>query len=222
SEMKTLERNALYKVITRPGIDPKIVARGLTKYITSLDGTFHEVVSKLPKGARSRVEAEVLSTMVDKFTTGGAGDLRATHFPMLADELRKIPFTTKETRALTDAVIKMGEVFKNDIALGQTSGKLQIPQFQSYLTTDPVVRAKFEIASGVFNRIKQMVPGETQQDLALINVLTRLLDEPMNKQVVQELTEAAAGRIDVTEQLQALQREVAKAQAAGRDVGAPR
>lgn len=214
AEMKSVEKNALFKVMTRPGVSPKVIAQGLTKYITSIDGTFHEVMSKLPKSSRSRVEAEVLSTMVDKFTHGtSTGGFRAIDFPSLADELRKIPFTTKENRALASAVDQVGEVFKNDVMLSNARGPLNIPRFQSYLTTDPVVRAKFELASGIFNRVKQMVPGEQQQDLALVNTLAKLLDEPMDKDIVQEMYRLAGDNIDVQNQVAALQKEMAKQRA---------
>lgn len=222
SDMKELENNQLYKLLNRKGMSAQGIAKALTRYAPSLDDTYHNVINKLPRQTRDAVEGEVFSTLAAKYTTGVTGGLRATQFPMLADELKSIPFTTPGARKLRDATVRLGEVFKNDIPLAQSGGQLQIPQFQSYLTTDPVVRAKFEIASGVFNKIKQMVPGEQQQDLALVNALTDLLDKPMNAKLMDELIKEAGDRVDVESGIKAMADAAARQAAKGADVGAPK
>lgn len=222
SEMKVLENNQLYKVLNRKGMSAEGIAKALTRYAPSLDDTYHNVVSKLPKLTREAVEGEVFKTMVTKYTAGAEGGLRAVQFPMLANELREVPFTTPGSRKLRDAVVRLGEVFKNDVPIAQAGGQLQMPKFQSYLTTDPVVRAKFELASGVFNRVKQMVPGEQQQDLALVNALTKLLDQPLNAKLLDDLVEEAGDRVDIGADLKNLANNAAKAAADAADQGAPR
>ena len=222
SEMKQLENNQLYKLLNRKGMTAEGIAKALTRYAPALDDTYLNVINKLPRQTRDAVEGEVFNILSTKYTTGVTGGLRATQFPMLADELKTVPFTSPGARKLRDATVRLGEVFKNDIPLAQSGGQLQIPRFQSYLTTDPVVRAKFELASGIFNRMKQMVPGEQQQDLALVNVLTKLLDQPLNAKLMDELIEEAGDRVDVEEPLRRMVEAATRATADNADAGAPR
>ena len=67
---------------------------------------------------------------------------------------------------LRKQLIELSEVFKNDVYLAQTAGQVNIPKFQSYLTADPVVRMKYETASGVFNYIKSKMPGDANRQLS--------------------------------------------------------
>lgn len=215
SEMKRLENNVLFKTLMRPGMDPAKIAKNLYAYSTSTDSTFVDVLNKLPKQSRVAVEAEVFDIIANKYTEGVEGGFRATHFPALAKELRQIPFTSPEARKLQHAVLRMAEVFKNDVRLGYTSGVIQTPQFQSYLTADPVMRAKFALASGVFSKVKEIVPGEMQRNLALVNTVIDVLEEPLNQKALDTLVKEASGKVDLSAQLRDLAAAAAR-EAAGK------
>lgn len=227
AEMKKIEQSALYKMVfdkkgnVRP-VQPETVVKGLTKYITALDGSFEDVMSQLPKGARGKYESAIVNHLAETYTAGVKGGMRATNFPMLADELRKVNFTTPESRAMKQAILEMADVFKNDVHLAQATGKIEIPKFQSYLTTDPVVRAKFEIASGIFNYIKTWAPGDTQRNFALVRQAAKLLESPLDATSSKELLARFSADVNLTDSIVKLQREAALAKAAGKDLGGAR
>ena len=116
SDMKRLEKNTLAKVVTRPGVSDAVIAKALAKYSVALDDTFVQVIDKLPRSARPRVEGAVINELTEKFTAGVGDGMRATHFPMLADELNQINFTTPQARSLKRAIHELADVFKNDVA----------------------------------------------------------------------------------------------------------
>ena len=126
------------------------------------------------------MKGAVVDALAKRYTAGVEKGSKAIHFPMLADELRKINFTTPDARTTKKALIELGETFKNDVWLAQTAGQVTIPKFQSYLTVDPVVRAKFEVASGIFNYIKSKAPGDSNRQLALVRATSKLLEKPLD------------------------------------------
>lgn len=195
SEMKKLEKNVLFKALTRPGINDDIVAKALSKYIgTKTDNltginVFNQVVEKLPPNVRGRIDGAVLNTLVEKYSAGSFGGNRAVHFPKLASEINKISWKNSSPQAqqLTRTINKMADIFKNDVNLARVSGQIEIPKFQSYLTADPVVRLKYEVASSVFNYIKQLVPGDKANALSLLNNTSKLLENPLSSKTVKEM-----------------------------------
>lgn len=186
SRMKVVEGNLLYKAITKKGATEDSIAKAISKNINALDGTFDQVLDKLPPATRAKTEAAIIKVMADKFSIGHVTDLQATHFPMLADSLKGMNIKTPEARRLVQTIDEMAKVFKNDINLGQLSGRLTVPQFQSYLTTDPVMRAKFEVASGMFQWLKRMAPTKTGNNLALVNKVSKLLENPMHARTAED------------------------------------
>jgi len=215
AKMKGLERNVIARALRRPGLTEDSAVKALTKYITSIDGTFQDIMTSLPKESRKLTEGAVIDTLANKFTAGTEGGQRAMHFPLLASELDKITFTTPKARQAKAALKTMAEVFKNDIPLSQSTGNIQIPKFQSYLTVDPVVRAKFEIASSMFNWIKKMAPTAEQRNMALVSKTAKLLENPLNARLMKEVMEEAGGDTQLSKQLLDLQKQVAMS----KDVG---
>lgn len=190
SDMKKLEDNVLYKSLTAPGVDEDTIVKTLSKYISAEDNTFFQVMEKLPKNVRNRVEGTVLNELVEKFAIGEVGGNRAIHFPKLAQAINKAHWSSPKVKQLTRTVNRMAEVFKNDVNLARVSGNITVPKFQSYLTTDPIVRMKFEIASGVFNYIKQIMPGDQSNALALAKNTGKLLEDPLNARTISDLKRA--------------------------------
>lgn len=220
--MKKVEKSAIYKsVFNKDGsvraVTPEQVTNSLAKYITALDGGFEEVVSKLPVKGRSMYEGAVVNTLANKFTTGTDKGVRIVNFPLLANELNKVTLTTPDARAAKKALVELGEVFKNDPYLAAASGKFSLPQFQSYLTTDPTTRLKFEVASGVFNTVKSYAPTEEARRIALVKQTAKLMSNPLDYTSFNDLTKAVYPDVNLTNQLKELQQEAAKAKALGRD-----
>lgn len=222
AKMKQVEENVMYKALNRPGINEEDVTRNLARYIPALDGTFNDLMTKLPMAMRSRVENSVVDTLANKYTAGVGEGLRATNFPLLAKELNGVTMTTPQARQMKAAVNELADVFKNDVPLSQITGSIQIPKFQSYLTADPIVRAKYEIASKMFNYVKTLLPNKDQTTLALVRKTSKLLENPLNARSMRELMEETAGKVDVQPAILQMQQETARAAALGKDVSMPK
>lgn len=179
-QMKRLEDNVLFKQLTKKGATEEQIQRDLNNRILALDDTFVDVMEKLPKKFRDRAEGAVVNSLTKRFTIGDDAGLQAINFPLLNDKLSKINFTDKGSKQFANLVKDMADVFKNDVNLQKVAGKVTIPKFQSYLTTDPVVRAKYEIASGIFNQMKSLAPTKSADRLGLVKVTDRLMQNPLN------------------------------------------
>lgn len=191
SKMKALEANTLYRALTTKGVDPKRVINALSSRITAVDGTFMEVLGKLPVKTRVNAEGAVLDHLVTRHSVGFEGGKNAINFPALDKELSHIAFTSPETRNLKRIVSELAKVYKNDAQLSVATGQIPLPKFQSYLTADPVVRLKFEAASAAFNGVKSRMPTEQARQRALVGRVAKALDTPVNvkntKQLLKEL-----------------------------------
>jgi len=227
SRMKGVEKTAMYRAMfdkngkVRP-IQPATVVKALGKYITSLDGSFEEVMAMMPTKSRQLYEGAVVDALAQRFTDGADSGMRATHFPLLADELSKISLTTPDARAAKTALMEMAEVFKNDVFLARSSGQINIPKFQSFLTADPVVRAKFEVASGVFNFVKSKFPGDANKKLALVRMTAKLLDKPLDNKLLNDVMAEVYDDVNMTKAIQDMQQAVAKDRMKQLDVGTPK
>jgi hypothetical protein len=190
AKMFALEENILAKALQSKGMEPKQLVKQLSNKITSPDGTFMQLISKLPQKARVNMEGAVLDHLTNKFTAGLEGQMRATHFPMLAKELDSIAFYTPEARQLKRVVKEMSEVWRNDVNLAKASGNISIPKFQSFLTVDPVMRAKYEFASSIFNGIKRLAPTQKGRALALVTKTGKVLENPLNAKDINSLVQS--------------------------------
>lgn len=222
AEMKSLERNVLARALRRPGIDTDAAVEKLTRYISASDDTFADVLNVLPKQAREKVENSVIKAVAEKYTAGIGEAVRASHFPMMAEELKKMPFTTQYARRMKAALIQLGDTFKNDVAIGQHTGSLSIPQFQSYLTADPKVRLQYEFATSIFNHVRRFGPGQANRALSLVMKTGKLLESPLNAKTAKELADLAAGEVDVVPSIVQMQQHAARQAAGSKDPMATR
>lgn len=211
AEMKTVEKNVLFKALTRPGINTDTAVRNLGRYITAVDGTFSDVLQKLPKSTKAKVEGSVINALTDKFSIGELGGMRAIHFPKLASELDKVSLTTPEARKYKGAIKELALVFKNDIPLSLSTGRIQIKPFQSFLTADPKVRAQFALASSLFNQVRKFKPTAEGRRVSLVLKTAEVLENPLNTKKVKDLMEEAGTDMDLTGLMQDYMSEYAKA-----------
>ncbi len=209
-KMKNLERNVLYKALTAKGANPTKIVNDLSKRITSIDGTFMEVLGTLPDHIRKQAEGAVLDNIIKRHTVGFEGDFQATNFVRLSDELKHVGFTTEGTRELKRAIGKMAEVFKNDVHLQQVTGKIVKPEFQSYLTTDPIIRAKYEFASSVFNYIKRLAPTAQGEAVALVTKTAKVLENPVSSKAIKEVEKALPADKELATSIRQLALQYAK------------
>lgn len=222
AKMKSLERNTLAKLVRRPGVQPELISKALLRYATSVDGTYEHVMGILPPASRKVVEGDMINTLADKFAIGEAGGPRAVHFPALAQELNAIQFLTPEARKVKAAINELGDVFQNDVPLAESTGMMTVPKFQSYLTADPVVRAKFAAASTVFNFVKTLTPGEAGRQASLLRNTAKFLETPLNAKTLKEFADELGDSVNLSQEILAVQRAQGEAIAKGMDRNAAR
>lgn len=190
AQMIALKGNVLYKALVdtagvKKGINPNKIIRALSSNITAIDGTFMEVLNKLPPKARSNAEGAVLDHLISKYTVGEG--FKAIHFPKLVQELEHVAFTTQKARELKRVISNLAKIFKNDIRLQEATGKITIPSFQSYLTVDPMVRLQFEVASQSFNYIRRLMPTNKGKAIAMVTKVAKVMENPKNAKAIKEL-----------------------------------
>ena len=216
AQMKSLEKNVITRAVNRPGMTNETLVKNLTKYITSLDGSFQDVMTALPMSSRPAMEGAVLDALANKFADGLEDGLRVIHYPALSKELDKISFTTPDARKAKAAIQTMADVFKNDLNLAKATGNFQLPKMQSYLTTDPVMRAKYEFASSMFNYAKRLAPTQKSNNLALVMQAADVLENPLNARSMRELMDEVAGDVNLTKQAMMIQQRAARDAADGK------
>lgn len=222
SKMKKLQETAMFRLVfdkngkVKP-VTPEAVTKAMTKYLTTLDGNFDALLDQLPANSRKIYEGAIVDTLANKYTIGYSSENQAVHFPALAEELNKLKFTSPEARATKNALLELSDIFKNELPLALTNSSFKVPKFQSYLTTDPVVRAKFELASGVFNYIKTLAPTREQRSSALIHKVAKLLEDPLNAKTANEVIEDFRQSPEILKMISQVQRDTAYAQAKGMD-----
>lgn len=210
SKMLRLKDNVMYKALTKPGVNMDKVINIMTKDIKAIDGTFMEVLGKLPPKTRALAEGSVMKKLVDNSTIGTEGGLRAVHFPYLQKELNKIGFTSPEVREMKRAVNELGNVFRNDVNVFRSTGQISGAKFTSYLTFDPVIRLKFEIANQSFNFFRKLLPGAKGEATALISKASKVLENPSNAKAIEDLISALPNDPELVSSVKQLAIEYAK------------
>lgn len=223
SEMKTIEQSSMYKAIMDKNgemraFSPDQVVKRLTKYITALDGSFEAVVSKLPIEGRKLYEGAVIDSLTNKYTMEGT----AIHFPQLAKDLALVNFTTPENRAMKKVLTELGETFQNDVKIVNASTGMHIPSIMQGLSDNLLVKAKYEIASGTYAKLRSIVQPGVRHRIDLMQKVGQLIEAPLNQKAAKELLEAADGDVNLAHSVRALQQEAARAKAAGQDPVTPK
>lgn len=187
--MKTMEDSVMLKALTKEGVSAEDITKAFLKFRDAGDDTFYKVVDKLPKATQSRVEGALIQHFTDARTSGLDG-MKVIDFPMLAKDLNTMHFRDPNHQQAATHINHMAQVFKNDINLAKASGMIATPHFQSYLTTDPIVRAKFAFASHVFNRISQLKPGESADNFAAYKLMGKVFKNPLDQSSIKLLDDS--------------------------------
>ena len=146
---------------------------------------------------------------------GEVDGIKATNFPALAEDLKAVNFTSPEARSMKKAINELAEVFKNDVPLSNSAGGIQVTQFAQALTTDPMAKAKFAMASHMFHYVRSLAPGRQGRASALISKTTKLLENPMNSKTIKELQEMVDGQVNIAADVEELVKQAAQQQADG-------
>jgi len=215
SKMKQVEKTAMYRAFfkadgTQRAITPEQAVKALGKHMTTLDGSFEQVITKLPIESRKKVETAMLDSLANKYFVTTDNGSRAMHFTGLAEDLEQVSFTTPDARALKAAMIDLSETFRNDAYLAGISSNITPQKFQSFLTIDPVARMQYEAASGFFNYAKSKIPSVKGRQTALVKQAAKLLENPLNVKTIKEVTESVYDDANLSKQIRELTQEAAR------------
>jgi len=187
AQMKGLEKNALYKALNRPGISAEQVVSAVAQKAGSIDGTFMEVLGKLPMQTRVNAEGAVMKHLLGKHTIGDGQSYQAVDFPALVEKLDTLEFTTKENRELKRVAQEFARVFRNDKALAEASGAINVPKPTSYLATSVEGRLRVQAMSEMFNSVSKYLPTKEGRMKALADKVADVLDSPTNAKATETL-----------------------------------
>ncbi len=218
--MKKLEENVLYRSLTAPNIKNENVVNSLTESIGAIDSTFAEVMLRLPKSVRVKTEASVVDMVTNKYTIGHDNSFQAVHYPLLNDALQKMEFVSPWAREYKAMVGEFSEVFMNDAPISQMTGSISTTSMTNYLSADPVFRAKMELANTVMSTVKQNMPGESNNNRAMLKSVAKLLHDPLNSRSARDVMDEMANSVDISPRIVKLQQEAASRAASMRDARA--
>ena len=219
SQMKQVEEGALYKsVFDRKGkmraLNPEDVVKRLTKHISALDGSFENVMSKLPMAGRTKYEGAVIDHLTNKYTMEGT----AIHFPQLAKELESVNFTSPDARAMKKVLTDLGETFKNDLKIVNASTGMHIPSIMQGLSDNLLVKLKYEVASKTYSKLRSVTDKTARHRVDLLQKVGNLIEAPLNQKAANELLEAADGDINIAKGVREMQQQAARTKADGQDI----
>ena len=204
SKMKALQKNVMYKALTKPGASADDVVKSMAKFIKAEDGTFMSVVGKLPPKVRSNVEGAVIRNLTAKHTVGEAQGYQAIDYPALARELEGITFTTESARDLKRVVDKFAKVYLNDQELAAAAGAIQTPKNKTYLATSIAGRVNMALHNQLFNYVSRYLPTQQGRTRRLAEAVSDVLDNPLNAKSVEKLTRELPGDPELKTTLQQL------------------
>lgn len=187
SKMKSLEINSLYKALTRPGQSQDDLIRTFANYADTYDNTFFDVVSKLPKETRSKIDNAMMKHFVDKNTLGIGTDMQAIDFIKLDSQLKNVKFSDPEMIAHKDVIRQMSKLFKNDKALFQYAGGLARPSSGNTIATTAEGKVKAGIIQTLWDMFKSRIPTEGGRVRALFSALKTSFENPLDVKAYDEI-----------------------------------
>jgi hypothetical protein len=204
AKMKTVEKNALYRALTAKGVTADKVVKELVTRIQSVDGTFMQVVGKLPMTTRNNVEGAVIRRLAENYSLGDASGYQAMDFPGLSVALKDVTFTTPAARDLKRVADKFASVYRNDPALSEAAGAVQLPKNTTYLATSIQSRADMAIHNKLFNYVSRYLPTQEGRTRRLAESMANVLDNPTNAAAIDDLVKAMPGDPELQTELKQL------------------
>jgi len=201
---KEVKENILFKALTAKGQTNQEKVNTLSKHIGDIDDTFMEVVEKLPSSVKGNVEDSIINKFVGDFTVGKSADIQAIHYPMLAEKLKPLKFTTTKARTVAKVITDMATVLRADPNVGVATDQISIEAFKSAFTADPIVRAKMALASKTTNYVRRYLPGESGKASALVTKIAKTFNEPLNIKSIDEMVKDMPKDLTIIDDLKQL------------------
>lgn len=209
AKYQQLKTNNLFKAVVKSGISENDIARSLVKYGASIDGTYTDVINKLPIKTKALVENEIMDILANRAALGKGEEFTAISFPELAKELSAYKFTSAKATQLKTAVNQLAEVYKNDRELFKINANLKDPAGQT-IATSLRSKAKMAFVNAVWKRITR-TRGTAQADIgALIDKSAKFLENPLDGKAADKVIKDIADDEELAAALKRLQVEAAK------------
>lgn len=216
SEKLQFKDNVIYKAIIKQGFNHKSASRALINYADTVDdayfssNSYKEFRRHLGTKAAKEIEGQISKDLVERHALNKIGEVRAINFPALAQDMNRFDFIDPEATKVKKVVSQLAEVYRNDAKLMRASGFVNLEEFQSYLTTNPVTRAKYWLASKSFNYIQRVSGGGKSDARALVTLVGEFLEAPLNTKSTKELLKEVGDDIDMKKSIEELQKVIAR------------
>lgn len=184
SKMKMLEKNYLYKAITRNETKSPVTEEYITKLLSktgiSLNDHIPQILEVLPAKYKGRVERSIIQVNKNSNTYGEPGDLQGVDFPKLYKDISQYNFTDKVAKQTVKEIGIMADIFKNDKALNKhLNNVISIPNVHSGIGTSVIERGKVQFITKVYRFIAQIIPTKDSDRLALLRIVGNMMDSPL-------------------------------------------
>jgi len=208
-EFKMVQKNALFKAVTKPGVAPKDVARALVKHGPDLDDTYADVVAKIPVKTKALVENEIIEQLSKKHSSGSGEGFKAVHFTELAEELKYYNFSSAKAQKLKRAVDELSNVYRNDRELFKVNPNLREASTDGIATT---IRGKMKMAfvNNVWRFMNRAKPGPQADVSALVSKAAKFLEDPLDSTVANKVLKDIGDDVELAAAMKRLQAETAK------------
>jgi hypothetical protein len=212
-QYKRVQKNALFKAITKPGLIPENIANSLIKLAPSLDDTYIEVIQKLPKKVRDDVEGEIINKITNRFTLG-KGDSKAVAFPELSDELSRYTFSSVKGKQIQKSIEKLAEVYRNDRSLARLSVPV-VDDTQNSIAQSVAGKAKAAFVNSLWPKLVRAKGGPKADMSSLITKTAKFLENPLDGKAAKRVLDDIGDDVELTSAMQELQRQAAQEAAEG-------
>ena len=208
--MLNLKNQSFIKAVNKGALTDKQIAKKLMQSAMSVGSSYRELLQATPIKMQAPLENAVIREVVNKYTIGPESGKQAIDFVALHNQLKLIPFATKEARDMRRALGEFAKVFKNDPAVLSATGAVKSPAFQTFLATDPTARLKYEFITSIFNYGRRLVPGQRGREVALVMAAAKALEKPNDAQTIAKVISKLPKDPDLQNQLKAKLLEIAK------------
>ncbi len=190
SEMSELKKKVFVDRLKQPALSNEDMYNIINKMIRAEDNSFNELLDKLPKHTRNKVEGAAIQKYSDLYTWSlDDGTRQATNFPSLSRALNDINLQSPEALQFKRVVDELAEVFKSDADMMWAAYGHQgnTPTFQSFLTTNAWQRAKYEMASSIFNYAKAIANTQEGRVFAQVRTVKKVIKNPTDIKAINSL-----------------------------------
>ena len=189
-EIQMTKNNAVYKVIIDPNTKTKDLANVIEKLAITTDKNNRDYVDFmkiLPDKLKPKVEGILVDRLTERNVVNFDDDFQAINYHELLKSLKRYDLETKTSKDFIKMVEEFSKVYGNDYRIINSLHMIRNNTAPTYLTDNIYTRAKFALASKLFNYVKIIPPTKQAKILTLIRATQKFVDEPLKLNNAKEL-----------------------------------